>query len=574
MPKILSPDTLPTTRPDGPGYYRRDFDGQPIAWRSWWNPDWPHPVQPDGSSRSPQDQQQLLSPHEEDSFAWELGVVHGVRVLGAREEQNRGYRLTLADRFRRNQEPTDPLAGDPRALQMLVDALEKWGVLLRDRLSALPCRVAHDDPESAERAAREMPDFAGPPYSLGESGLPGEADDVLAAMLEHVGPKGRELAASVRKGSAERLQQQGAGEISLAEAWLPWLPNPAEGGRVRRHEALVAALWHDVVCPSLRKPLALTRAIYAPVVGLLAKREMQHDASTGERTLTSGSAVLARVVNIDASALRYFDTGLELFDSIHAHRILFHLASEGHRRALDASVLDPRALRYPGGYGALAEACGIRGDKGTAQVRAIVEAMSTLDIPLAPGRWAHLFSRDFTEAKGRRQAHLAIVLGTPLLPDYVGELRAAVGEHGVAAQRTRDLIPLLPVPPVIGRPNEQGRQATLAMRVVAELRDHAPDLARQWGAPLPPSRFKELAEASHLPVAMAPRVLEHWLQDHGAGGPAFLKMVDTDRYTLGDAHLAERQFLEASGQLTLDSRAAGRQSADKRARARRRAGGR
>ena len=575
MQKISTRSELPTTRPDGPGFYQRSFEGRPMLYLSWWNPGWPHPLQPDGSYRSPQDELQLTLPQEEgkepqENWAPWIAAVQGVRLLGAREVQNEGYRLTLARRFLAKQKQDDALAGDESALQRLIDALETQGRDLRERLSALPCEIRFIDPETTQMMARKTPDFCGPPYSLGTSGLPSEADQVLAGVLEHMGEKGRDLAAMIRRESEETSRRNHAGEISEEEAWQPWFPT-IDGRPPARHAALVLALWHDVVRRGLGKPPALTRAIYAPVVGLLADREVQHDASTGERTLTSGSAVLARVVHVDASAVRYLDSGIKLFDSIHAHRLLFHLASEGHRRALDASVLDPRILRYPGGYGALAEACGIRGNKAAEQVRAILEALASLDVNLAPGRWAHLFSRDFTEAKGRRQAHLTITLGTPLLPDYVGELRAAVGEHGVGAHRARDLIPLLPVPPVIGRPNEQGRQATLALRVMSEFRDYAPDLARQMGAPLTPARFRELAEASRLPALMAPKVLEHWQHDHD-DGPAFLKRTGTDRYTLGDAHLAERLFLEESGQLTLDSRAAGKQSADKRAKARRRAG--
>ncbi|RYZ16648.1 MAG: hypothetical protein EOO70_03965 [Myxococcaceae bacterium] len=566
MPKTSTTSELPTTPPDGPGLYRQDS----AVWVSWWNSGWP--------SLPGDSQQQLLAfqgEREEDIFpllTWELSAAHGVRLLGAKEGQNEDYRVTLVHRFLKKEEREDPLAKDERATKRLLLALEKHGRLLRERLSRLPDRSLTVNPQQAEQSAREMPDLAGPPYTLGQSGLPHEADEALACELEHLGEKGRDLAVSIRRESEEAGHRYRTGKLSEEEVWQPWFPT-VDGRPPLRHAALVTALWHDVVRHGLAKVPALTRAIYTPVVELLAERAVQLDASTGQRTITSGSAVLARVVNIDASAVRYLDSGIKLFDSIHAHRLLFHLASEGHRQALDG-VLDPRILRYPGGYSAFAEACGIKGRKAADQVRAIIEAMSMLDVPLAPGRWAHLFSRDFTEATGQRQARLTIVLGTPLLPDYVQELRAAVGKHGWPAQRAVDLIPLLPVPPVIGRPNEQGRQATLALRVMSELRDHAPDLAKQRGAPLTPERFKELAQASHLPIVMAPRVLEHWLQDHGAEGPAFLKSVDRDRYTLGDAHLAERQFLEASGQLTLDNRAAGRQSSKKRAQARNRVGGR
>ena len=563
MRKRSTASDLPTTRPDGPGFYREDLEGRPVVWVSWWNPSWSPSSQTEDAYRSPQDRLQLTQ-GEDSSGTWAPGVaVQGVRLLGAHETQNEGYRAMLALRFLAMQkQKADPVAADERALQRLINALEKYGRDLRERLSTLPYDAPVGAPELLQAQALMTPDIYGPPYGLGTSSLPVDADEVLASMLEHIGERGRDLAERIREESHEALLRHRSGEIGEEEIWQPWFPT-IDGRPPARHAALLRAIWQDVVRPGLAKVPAFTRAVYSPVVGLLAQRAVHLDASTGERTLTSGSAVLARIVNVDATALRYFDRGLEKLDSIHAHRLLFHLAKAGHDGAL-AGILDPRALHYVGGYSALAEACGIHGDKGTAHVRAIVETLASLDVSLGSGRWAQLFSRDFTEAKGRRQAQLTITLGTVLLPNYVHELQARTTERGLASQRALDLIPLLPPPPMLGQPNLQGRQATLALRVVSHLRDHARELVTHGGAPLPLPRFVELAQASRLSAAMAPRVLEHWLEDH-RDGPALLKRTGTDRYTLGDTHLTERLFLEQSGQRSLNGQARGVRSARKRA---------
>ena len=151
------------------------------------------------------------------------------------------------------------------------------------------------------------------------------------------------------------------------------------------------------------------------------------------------------------------------------------------------------------------------------------------------------------------------------------ELQRLAGTASVAARREQDLIPLLPPPPVLGRPNDAGAQATQQLRMMALFRDHAPDLAEGRGAPLPLDTWAQLAAESHVPRSLVSRLLPHWQEDHD-DGPAVLKQVDRDRYTLGDAHAAARTFLEDGGRRSLDSSEAGHRSAAKRAAARRKVG--
>jgi len=260
---------------------------------------------------------------------------------------------------------------------------------------------------------------------------------------------------------------------------------------------------------------------------------------------------------------------LKLFQSIHAHRVLWHIVFTAHSRAISNPGWSPH-LEYEGGYAALAEACGIKGGKGAEHVRELVDLFSVLDLAF-PGYRGGLLTRTFIEAKRNRRALLKIIPGTPLLPGYVHEVQRVTGTASPAARRDQDLIPLLPVPPTLGRPNDAGPQATLQLRVVAHLRDHAVDLAEGRGAPLPLDIWTQLAAEAHVPLSLAPGVLKHWQEDH-QDGHAVLKQVDRDRYTLGDAHAAARTFLEDGGRRSLDATEAGRRSAAKRAAARSKAG--
>lgn len=396
-------------------------------------------------------------------------------------------------------------------------------------------------------------------------------DMAFSQFLKETGADGRKKAKDIRDKSRERLARfkvQEAEALELFPLWLPKETSPAFPALV----ILGQALWRDIVRPRLeqaaRKPPALVRLSHGTVTHLLSGPKVREEG--GQTALDLG---LSRpcVIRAELAASPLVARGIELFQSIHAHRVIRGLAFAAHERAL-AGELDPRVLTYEGGFAALAEACGIEGDHGVRKVRELLEAFAALDLPLPGGDSARgLLTFVYGEARRNRKAYLKIVAGLLLLPDYVHELQRLAGTASVAARREQDLIPLLPVPPVLGRANDAGSQATLQLRVMAHLRDHAPDLAEGRGAPLPLDTWTRLAEESHVPRSLASRLLPHWQEDH-KDGPAVLKRVDRDRYTLGDAHAPARTFLEDGGRRSLNSSEAGRRSVAKRGAARGRVG--
>ncbi len=555
-------------QPEEPGVYK-DPSYPGMLWLSWFRPTWPPPPRKDGTYCSPLDKAQITMPGNPETGEGAGTLLHppsianqGIKLLGAEEPQNDGYRISLVTRFIASLEGKDKLLDGNRieAQVWLIRELVTWGRRLRARMAALPQHISSNlTPEEQEESARLNPDFSGGPHRV----FPEEADLEYIALLEQIGPKGKSAAAKLRK--APPISQE------EADTWAPWLP-PSGGGFPARHTRLVVALWEDLVRPRLeraaRKPPALARVAYDPVVAILSSEPPL--LVTGQTTLDLG---LPRpcVIQAEVAAIPRVARGIQLFRSIHAHRVLFHLAFAAHERAL-AGELDPRVLTYEGGFAALAEACGIEGREGATKARELLEAFAALNLSLPGGDSARgLLTFVYGEARRNRKAYLKIVAGLPLLPDYVQELKRVAGTTSVAARREQDLIPLLPPPPVLGRANDAGAQATQQLRAVALLRDHAPDLAEGRGAPLPLDTWMRLAEESHVPLSLAPKLLSHWQEDH-QDGPAVLKRVGRDRYTLGDAHGPARAFLEDGGRRSLDSSEAGRRSAVKCAAARRRVG--
>ena len=546
-------------QPEEPGFYQ-DPRHTGLTWFSWFRPTWPPPLQPNGSYRSPLDTLQVTLPDTGERLNGPISIaLQGIKLIGAKETQNEGYRIALVTRFLAKIEVEEALARTHRseAIAGLFDALALWGRKLRDRIAALPQDCVFSDPDYSRELAKESPDLGGGPHWLGEQ--PTEIEEIYATTLEEIGNYGAEQAAKLR---AQPPAQ------STEEFWAPWLP-PEGGGTPVRHGWLVKVLWHDVVRPRLeraaRKPPALARLVHAPVTALLSAPKVREEG--GQMALDLGlpqPCIIREVAGIPSAS-----RGIELFKSIHAHRVLWHIVFAAHERAVSTPGWSPH-LEYEGGYTALAEACGISGGKGAAKVRELVDLFSVLDLTF-PGYSGGLLTRTVIEAKGHRRALLKIVPGTPLLPGYVHELRRVAGNASVAARREQDLMPLLPVPPTVGRANDAGPQATLQLLVVAHFRDHANDLAEGRGAPLPPDTWARLATEAHVPRSLTSRLLPHWLEDH-QDGPAVLKRVDRNRYTLGDAHAAARAFLEDGGRRSLDSSEAGRRSAVKRAAARSKVG--
>lgn len=210
-----------------------------------------------------------------------------------------------------------------------------------------------------------------------------------------------------------------------------------------------------------------------------------------------------------------------------------------------------------GGYDALAEQLELSSHKGSQAIRDIIEAEHSVNIPVPPDNtYTRLLIRTFRAGRGRRRAHLEIVLGTALLPNYVHELKAA----GLTGRQIR-LVPMLPLPLMIGRPNEHGAQAALSMLIVSHLRDNARELAQKGSVELSAETMARLAERAGLPRAFdLVRLLDMWSQS-GTDELAFLRRTEKDRYTLAEQHRAALDFMVEGGEREIGSSHRGKAAA-------------
>jgi hypothetical protein len=397
-------------------------------------------------------------------------------------------------------------------------------------------------------------------------------DARFARHLESIGDEGRKLAKKWREGSEVRWAKKGDA-VALFEPWAFQLqtanvmvpgedetPPPTISGTVLPPAAaktLARALWRDVVGPRLEqerlKPAALVRTVHSDATAFHSRAPKLEGTS-----LTFDGRELARL-QAEAGAMFDLDViarGLGLLGSVAAHRLFRWEVMTGHERYLMGAAY-PNVLEVEGGWSELARRIGLNPDKPkvTSDLRAIVHAQAHFSFAFPDGSRGNMLSYTERDARGRgNRAKVVITLGSPLLPGYVLNLPS----------RERKLVPLLREQvPLCGRPNEHGAQMTASLGVLGELRERARELVTEGGVLLTHDDFTRIADRSGLPRRSILPVRDHWLAGDTRAAP-FLKQTDRDRYTLSDAHTAERAFLEEGGRQELQGAAAGRKSVVKK----------
>jgi hypothetical protein len=441
-------------------------------------------------------------------------------------------------------------ARDTRAPGELERALRPHLLALRDEMAHLTAGVG-----SAEA----------PPVQDGMLAW----DALFARHIAPLGRRGKALARQVTQVAGQRFEQHRLGRLPVAELFRIWLP-PAGTPAARYVTALAKVLWLEQVRPRLSpnqdKPPALVLPVMR-VITQLHSRALEHD-ETGATMLRfddGGSARIKPPPTLDAGVLNNMvRRGLDLLGSLTAHRVLRWEIWEGHGRVLRGDP-DPRLLTVDGGWSELAELLGV-GAKKRDEVHAIMIAQSRYEFQLPDGSYGDLVSLNVLPARGQRRGRLSITLGVALLPDYVHELRSRLGSRPRLAREAQRLVPIVDLPPFVGRPNEHGQQATLSMSVVTEMRLRARELVAEGGISLVPDRLGALATQAGVPTSLIDSLIDRWTHD-GDDGPAFLKPTGDKRVTLGDAHATARAFLEEAGRREHTASEAGQQSVRRRRRA-------
>jgi hypothetical protein len=327
-------------------------------------------------------------------------------------------------------------------------------------------------------------------------------------------------------------------------------------GRALRR--LAYALWSARVLPRLKKethskwpgiPLPLVdrarvgtwgkpRAVDVPEHG----RVLEDGAGTTLATLEPG-----RVPAVPANLLEKMEVweraGAPLLGTLHAHRLLRWLAWEAHTQHTPGHV---PILEVRGGWTALALAVGCppASKSAPAHLRNIVFCLDAHRFAFPDNTVGRLLTLDrYAPPNGPGSPSIVRLLpGAPLRPHFIFGLRRADWK----------VVPVLSdLPPMVGREREHGALAELHWRVLVEMRRRCSEMVGSargvdLGLYLPPSNWAKLADMARVPRSKLPIVLERWTRD-GRDGPAFLRIVGPDRYTLGTEHDDARRVLLECG---------------------------
>jgi len=304
---------------------------------------------------------------------------------------------------------------------------------------------------------------------------------------------------------------------------------------------LMVSLWFDVVGPLLekayKKPASLVRAVFADTIAFHSRGQ---DFDSKTKNLTFEGRRLASIIDPSID-LDVIERGLSLLGSVLSHRLLRWQVHTGHDQYM-AGLPYANVLEIDGGWSALAKQLGFK-EKDVPDLKKLIYAQAHFRFDFPDGSKGNLVQYNERPAMGQDRARLTITLGTPLLPSFV---------HGLPKRKTdRKLVPYpKEPPPLFGRPNEHGQQLTMSLAFVAELRERAPELATKGTVQFTIDDWIRMADRSQLPRKLIVPVLETWESGDTRSRPFIIK-EGTDRYTLSDAHLAERDFLIDAGQMEI-----------------------
>jgi len=299
--------------------------------------------------------------------------------------------------------------------------------------------------------------------------------------------------------------------------------------------ALALILWDVQLRPALVREKASHAALAYPVAGDFSALWSPRTEVQGDRLMLHGEEV-ARIELIDGAVLDLLKTGRGLT----MHRLVRHVVSEVYRQEKGEGTNTGELLVH-GGVSELARAIGDRPSHPEDTLQALRWGQA-LRVHWAGGSetgglWTYHHEKGTKWAAG----FVSITANAPLRPHYaVRQLE----------RNQRILVPVVRLPPFVGRFNDHAAQADFQWLVVRELVDRRKELHEFGGVTLEQERLRALADQAGLALSLLPRVMDRWTQD-GKDGFAFLERTEGGRYHLADNEWFQgaRRFLDETAKL-------------------------
>jgi hypothetical protein len=338
------------------------------------------------------------------------------------------------------------------------------------------------------------------------------------------------------------------------------------------YRCIAEAIWHDRVKQRIetlqKKPPALTYIVNEQVHQPM-RNGTKFNVEAGKIIDRRGNELaiidmnetskILPSMNIDVIQRILRPENVKVLSTVNAHRLLRWEIQTVTKQFVEGMV-DARALKVYGGYQELANRLGIGNNRRAAeQLRDIIVWQAAPRFYQPNGRYGNMLSFDYTPSGKGRPSVLQLVLGNMMLPHYVYELL----NMPQAYVSDRRLIPIVDMPPLIGRSNEQGAQSSYQIEILVEMRKAAREFAANGCVLIPRNKLEELADKSGLSRCLYLKVVDRWLQD-GTDAPAFLNMIEEDRYALGSHYKQAQDFIIQAGKREIAMSKAGQKSVSRR----------
>lgn len=340
---------------------------------------------------------------------------------------------------------------------------------------------------------------------------------------------------------ASELRKKRTGQ-PLDRLWKIWLPQTT-GQHCWAILYLAKVLWKFKVKPLLDKQVALVRPVFSELSQVMGS-PYKAEENNGQRILCYKGEPI-EIAQVDQSILELVDKGFAKIGTIVSHRVIREIVFSGYAKQQMTGQTEV-ALTYPGGMSAFCSAAGCTSNADPTVARQILHALAYLPFKLPNNFKGNLIALQEQRAGNGRQGLIVITPGPPLLANYV------FGKTGEAKLVGHDsfLVPLLPIPPLVGRANNHAQQVVLSQYAVLEMRDRAQEMAKEGAIRITQERWVELAIKARMPrdASFLSQVIDRWTHD-GDDGPALLSRKK-DMFTLADTHEAARNFIIKGGKIS------------------------
>jgi hypothetical protein len=331
------------------------------------------------------------------------------------------------------------------------------------------------------------------------------------------------------------------------------------------HRCVANIVWFDVIRPKIKshynKAAALPLLVSNNLQNIMKKGTV-YDQVTGKITDKQGCELaliekdkLIQIPSIAMSTMQKIlsPENVKVLSSVNAHRLLRWEIQTVTKQVIEDKI-DARHIHIPGGYQELARIIGA-GTSGKAQK----QVRDLLIWQAAPKQFsftdpetgkieiikeANMLSFQNTIGGRGAKNYLEIVVGTMLVPHYLYKLIKT--SSIMLSDEALKLVPIVDMPQMVGRPNEQGAQLILQMEIVVEFRKGAKELAKNGCIQITKERFKYLASKSGVSQHNLPAVLAAWLQG-GKDAPAFLEQIEEDHYAFSPNCKQVQDFIIQGG---------------------------